>query len=140
MGPLRNLGSRLGCRQCIDDAAQEHRFGKLCGCKGNVGDRQPPGQWSLGAEQSENAPIETKNIHARRKLSQPNIVRAAVGLLTRTALGRSLTRRSQNSFFDGLPQYRPVKRVAEGLARIENGENLKGAPTPMSLSTAMVEI
>src|SRR5262249_47903567 len=69
MRPLRNLASCLGSCQCIDDAAQQHRFGKLCGRKGNGGDRQPPSQWSLGAKQSENAPIETKNIHARRKLS-----------------------------------------------------------------------
>jgi hypothetical protein len=31
---------------------------------------------------------------------------------------------SENSFLGGLPQYRLVKSVAEGLAQIENAEDL----------------
>jgi hypothetical protein len=34
---------------------------------------------------------------------------------------------SENSFLGGLPQYRLVKSVAEGLAQIENAEDLKPA-------------
>ncbi|MGC1590636.1 MAG: hypothetical protein WA770_11005, partial [Pseudolabrys sp.] len=40
-----------------------------------IGHHQPPRQRALGPEQRENAPIETKNIHAHRKLSQPKGVR-----------------------------------------------------------------
>ena len=79
MRPLRNLTSRLSSRQCIDDATQQYWLGKLCGREGNIGYRQPPGQRSLGAEQSKNAPIELKNIHARRKLSQTNVIRVVPG-------------------------------------------------------------
>ena len=42
-------------------------------------------------------------------------------------LGRNLMRWSENSFLGGLPQYRLVKSVAEGLAQIENAEDLKPA-------------
>jgi len=41
--------------------------------------------------------------------------------------GRNLMRWSENSFLGGLPQYRLVKSVAEGLAQIENAEDLKPA-------------
>jgi len=75
MRPLGNLATGLGSRQCINNSTKQYRLGKLRGSERNVGDRQTPGQWSLGAEQSENAPIESKNIHARRKLSQSTVVR-----------------------------------------------------------------
>ena len=49
----------------------------------------------------------------------------AAGLIARTRFGRDIMRRTGNSFLGGLPQYRPVKSVAEGFAQIENAENLK---------------
>ena len=55
------------------------------------------------------------------------LISVAAGLLARTAWGRNLMRWSENSFLGGLPQYRLVKSVAEGLAQIENAEDLKPA-------------
>src|SRR6478672_4044088 len=55
------------------------------------------------------------------------LISVAAGLLARTARGRNLMRWSENSFLGGLPQYRLVKSVAEGLAQIENAEDLKPA-------------
>lgn len=48
------------------------------------------------------------------------LISVAAGLLARTTAGRNLMRWSENSFLGGLPQYRLVKSVAEGLAQIEN--------------------
>lgn len=55
------------------------------------------------------------------------LVSIAAGFVARTTLGRNLMRRSENLFLGGLPQYRLVKSVAEGLAQIENAEDLKPA-------------
>ena len=55
------------------------------------------------------------------------LISVAAGLLARTTPGRNLMRWSENSFLGGLPQYRLVKSVAEGLAQIENAEDLKPA-------------
>jgi uncharacterized membrane protein len=55
------------------------------------------------------------------------LISVAAGLLARTTAGRNLMRWSENSFLGGLPQYRLVKSVAEGLAQIENAEDLKPA-------------
>ena len=55
------------------------------------------------------------------------LVSVAAGFVARTTLGRNLMRWSENSFLGGLPQYRLVKSVAEGLAQIENAEDLKPA-------------
>jgi uncharacterized membrane protein len=55
------------------------------------------------------------------------LISVAAGLLARTALGHNLMRWSENSFLGGLPQYRLVKSVAEGLAQIEDAEDLKPA-------------
>jgi uncharacterized membrane protein len=52
-------------------------------------------------------------------------ISVAAGFVARTAVGRNLMRWSENSFLGGLPQYRLVKSVAEGLAQIENAEDLK---------------
>jgi len=49
------------------------------------------------------------------------------GLIARTMTGRSIIRWSENSFFGGLPQYRLVKSMAEGLAKIEGSKDLKPA-------------
>lgn len=49
-------------------------------------------------------------------------ISVAAGFVARTAVGRNLMRWSENSFLGGLPQYRLVKSVAEGLAQIENAE------------------
>src|SRR5215475_6688099 len=47
------------------------------------------------------------------------------GLIARTMTGRSIIRWSENSFFGGLPQYRLVKTMAEGLAQVEKSEDLE---------------
>ena len=51
----------------------------------------------------------------------------AAGLVARTGIGRTVMRWSENSFLGGLPRYRLVKSVAEGLAQIENAEDVKPA-------------
>jgi Fe2+ transport system protein B len=48
------------------------------------------------------------------------VISIAAGLIARTIAGRSIMRWSENSFFGGLPQYRLVKSMAEGLAQIES--------------------
>lgn len=55
------------------------------------------------------------------------LISVAAGFIARTALGRNLMRWSENSFLGSLPQYRLVKSVAEGLAQIENAEDLEPA-------------
>jgi uncharacterized membrane protein len=54
-------------------------------------------------------------------------IAVAAGLIARTVAGRRIMRWSENSFFGGLPQYRLVKSMAEGLAQIERSEELKPA-------------
>lgn len=49
----------------------------------------------------------------------------AAGLVARTATGRTIMRWSEHSFLGGLPQYRLMKSVAEGLAQIEDAEDVK---------------
>ena len=53
------------------------------------------------------------------------LISIAAGLIARTGMGRNLMRWAETSFLGGLPQYRLVKSVAEGLAQIENAEDLK---------------
>ena len=55
------------------------------------------------------------------------VIAVAAGLIARTVAGRRIMRWSENSFFGGLPQYRLVKSMAEGLAQIESSEELKPA-------------
>lgn len=55
------------------------------------------------------------------------LISVAAGLIARTAAGRNLMRWTENSFLGGLPQHRLVKSVAEGLAQIEDSEDLKPA-------------
>ena len=49
------------------------------------------------------------------------------GLFARTGVGRNLARWLEDSLLGNLPQYRMVKTMAEGLAQVENGQNLKPA-------------
>jgi len=46
------------------------------------------------------------------------------GLLARTPTGRRITRWFEESLLGGLPQYRMVKSMAEGLTQIESGEGM----------------
>jgi uncharacterized membrane protein len=54
-------------------------------------------------------------------------ISVAAGLVARTRAGRNIMRWSENSMLGGLPQYRLVKSVAEGLAQIESAEDVKPA-------------
>lgn len=47
------------------------------------------------------------------------------GLLARTTVGRRITRWFEESILGGLPQYRMVKSMAEGLAQIEGGNGMQ---------------
>lgn len=47
------------------------------------------------------------------------IISVAAGLIARTRFGRNVMRWTENSFLGGLPQYRLVKSVAEGLPRLK---------------------
>jgi len=47
------------------------------------------------------------------------------GLLARTDVGRNLARWLEESLLGNLPQYRMVKTMAEGLAQVENSQNLR---------------
>jgi len=49
------------------------------------------------------------------------------GLLARTDVGRNLARWLEDSLLGNLPQYRMVKTMAEGLAQVENSQNLRPA-------------
>ena len=49
------------------------------------------------------------------------------GLLARTDVGRNLGRWLEDSLLGNLPQYRMVKTMAEGLAQVENSQNLRPA-------------
>jgi uncharacterized membrane protein len=53
------------------------------------------------------------------------IVAFLAGLVARTALGRRMTGWFEDSILGGIPQYRMVKTMAEGLADIEDGGTLK---------------
>jgi len=60
------------------------------------------------------------------------------GLFARTGVGRDLARWLEDSLLGNLPQYRMAKTMAEGLAHVEDGQNLKPAlrniPTPPNLA------
>lgn len=47
------------------------------------------------------------------------------GLLSRTGPGRRVTHWFEESILGGMPQYRMVKSLAEGLTQIENGEGMR---------------
>ena len=49
------------------------------------------------------------------------------GLVARTRSGKRIMRWSENSLFGGLPQYRLVKSMAEGLAQVESAEGVNPA-------------
>jgi len=49
------------------------------------------------------------------------------GLFARTGVGRDLARWLEDSLLGNLPQYRMVKTMAEGLAQIEDSQNLRPA-------------
>jgi uncharacterized membrane protein len=49
------------------------------------------------------------------------------GLFARTSVGHDLARWLEDSLLGNLPQYRMVKTMAEGLAQVEGGENLRPA-------------
>ncbi len=49
------------------------------------------------------------------------------GLLARTGTGRRLAQWLEDSLLGNLPQYRMVKTMAEGLAQIEDSNNLRPA-------------
>ena len=49
------------------------------------------------------------------------------GLFARTHVGRDLARWLEDSLLGNLPQYRMVKTMAEGLAQVEDSQNLRPA-------------
>jgi len=49
------------------------------------------------------------------------------GLIARTPAGRNLARWLEDSLLGNLPQYRMVKSMAEGLAQVEDAQNLRPA-------------
>jgi len=53
------------------------------------------------------------------------LVAFGAGLVARTAAGRRVTRWFEESILGGLPQYRMVKSMAEGLAQIEGGSGMQ---------------
>jgi uncharacterized membrane protein len=53
------------------------------------------------------------------------LIAFVAGLLARTAPGRRVTHWFEESIFGGLPQYRMVKSMAEGLAQIEGGHGMQ---------------
>jgi len=55
------------------------------------------------------------------------LVSFAAGMLARTTLGTRVSSWFEKSLVGGLPQYRMVKSMAEGLAQIEGSGNLKPA-------------
>jgi uncharacterized membrane protein len=53
------------------------------------------------------------------------LVSFAAGFAARTAVGKRITRWSENSLLGNLPQYHLMKSMAEGLAHLENSSGLK---------------
>jgi uncharacterized membrane protein len=53
------------------------------------------------------------------------LVAFLAGLLARTGPGRRVTHWFEESILGGLPQYRMVKALAEGLAQVENGDGMR---------------
>ena len=54
-------------------------------------------------------------------------VSLVAGLVARTNAGKRIMRWSENSLLGGLPQYRLVKSMAEGLARVDSAESVHPA-------------
>jgi uncharacterized membrane protein len=55
------------------------------------------------------------------------VIAIIAGVIASTAIGKSIMRWTENSFLGGLPQYRLMKSVGEGLVQIESSGNLKPA-------------
>ena len=55
------------------------------------------------------------------------VVSFVAGLFARTIAGKRIMRWSENSLLGGLPQYRLVKSMAEGLAQVESTEGVNPA-------------
>ena len=55
------------------------------------------------------------------------VVSLVAGLFARTIAGKRMMRWSENSLLGGLPQYRLVKSMAEGLAQVESTEGVNPA-------------
>jgi uncharacterized membrane protein len=49
----------------------------------------------------------------------------AAGIVARTNMGRRISRWFESSLLGGLPQYQMMKSMGEGLAQIEDAEDLK---------------
>jgi uncharacterized membrane protein len=50
------------------------------------------------------------------------VIAIAAGVVAGTAIGKTLMRWAENSFLGGLPQYRLMKTMAEGLTQIETAD------------------
>jgi uncharacterized membrane protein len=50
------------------------------------------------------------------------VISIIAGIVASTALGKAMMRWTENSFLGGLPQYRLMKSMAEGLAQIETAD------------------
>jgi uncharacterized membrane protein len=55
------------------------------------------------------------------------VISIVAGIVASTALGKALMRWTENSFLGGLPQYRLMKSMAEGLAQIETADGASPA-------------
>ena len=55
------------------------------------------------------------------------VIALVAGLFARTNAGKRIMRWSENSLLGGLPQYRLVKSMAEGLAQVESTEGVNPA-------------
>lgn len=53
------------------------------------------------------------------------LIAFGAGLLARTSVGRRVTEWFEESVLGGMPQYRMVKAMAEGLAQIETGDGMR---------------
>jgi uncharacterized membrane protein len=53
------------------------------------------------------------------------LVAFAAGLVAHTAPGRRITRWFEDSILGGLPQYRMIRSMAEGLAQVEDGRGMQ---------------
>ena len=53
------------------------------------------------------------------------LIAFGAGLLARTPSGKRITRWFEESILGGMPQYRMVKSMAEGLTQIESGEGMR---------------
>ncbi len=62
--PVADAAWRLGLRQQIDDAAEQHRLGELRNGQSHIGERQGPAQSAVRPELFKDAAVKAEKTHS----------------------------------------------------------------------------